>query len=154
MASLITLIYSAPTRTLEKGEVLITQGDEGGDIFVLETGALAVERDGVEIATITDPDSLIGEMSVLLGREYTATVRAVKPTKVRVVEDAIRILERQPLLTLRLATLLCERLDATSALLVEMNRDKGGDAGQKGWASRLLSSLLTPPKAEMPPNHE
>ncbi|WP_417307410.1 cyclic nucleotide-binding domain-containing protein [Devosia sp.] len=154
MASLITLIYSAPTRTLEKGEVLISQGDEGGDIFVLETGTLSVERDGVEIATITEMDSLIGEMSVLLGREYTATVRAVEPTKVRVVEDAIRILERQPLLTLHLATLLCERLDATSALLVEMNSDKSGGADQKGWAGRLLSSILTPPKPEALPNHE
>lgn len=153
MASLITLVYSSPTRTLDRGDVLISQGEDGGDLFVLESGSLAVERDGVEIATISEPDALIGEMSVLLGRNYTATVRALTPVSVRVVEDAIRVLERQPLLALRVATVICERLDATSALLVEMNREHEGDARQKGWASRLFDSLINPP-GRAPATHE
>ena len=54
-------------------------------------------------------------MSVLLGTENTATVRAEKPTTVRVVKDALAYLERQPLVALRVAMLLSQRLDATSA---------------------------------------
>jgi len=145
MASLLTLTYSAPTLSLARGEVLITQGETGGDLYVLESGRLLVERDGVSIATIDEPDSLIGEMSVLLGTSYSATVRAEQNSKVRVVRDAIRILERQPAITLRLATLVCQRLDATSALLVELSREHTGKASEQGLLSRIFSALLASP---------
>lgn len=142
MASLLTLTFSQPTQNLKAGEVLVVEGDAGGDLFVLEEGRLAVERDGVKIATITDPGSLIGEMSVLLGKPNTATVRAEKPTTVRVVRDAINFLERQPLVTLRLATLLSERLDRTSALLVEAQKDTPAGKADTSLIGRLMSSLL------------
>ena len=76
MTSLLTLTYAAPTRAVAQGEVLLTQGEVGGDLFVLESGRLEVERDGVTIAYIEEPNSLIGEMSVLLGTSASATVRA------------------------------------------------------------------------------
>jgi CRP-like cAMP-binding protein len=122
MASLLTLTFSQPTLTLEPGDALIKEGDPGGDIFVLETGKLRVERDGVTLATISSPGALVGEMSVLLGTQNTATVLAEKPTTVRVVRDALSYLERQPLVALRVAMLLSQRLDATSALLVEAQK--------------------------------
>ncbi|RYE08211.1 MAG: cyclic nucleotide-binding domain-containing protein [Hyphomicrobiales bacterium] len=123
MASLLTLTFSQPTLTLKPGEVLIKEGDPGGDLFVLESGSLTVERDGVVLATVSSPGALVGEMSVLLGTENTATVRAEKAATLRVVRDALAYLERQPLVALRVAMLLSQRLDATSALLVEAERD-------------------------------
>ena len=142
MASLLTLTYSAPTRSLAKGEVLVTQGEKGGDLFVLESGQLTVERNGREIAIIEAPDSVVGEMSVLLHRPYTATVRAARDSKVRVIHDAIRILERQPEVALRLATVLCQRLDATSALLADMGSDKGESVESEVSALRRLFGTL------------
>ena len=50
MATLLTLTYSQPTKTLAPGEVLIKEGDPGGDLYVLESGALSVERNGVKYA--------------------------------------------------------------------------------------------------------
>jgi CRP/FNR family cyclic AMP-dependent transcriptional regulator len=143
MASLLTLTFSQPALTLEPGDVLIKEGDPGGDIFVLETGRLRVERDGVTLATISSPGALVGEMSVLLGTENTATVRAEKPTSVRVVKDALAYLERQPLVALRVAMLLSQRLDATSALLVEMQKDsaRGKPPEPNGVFGRLMSTL-------------
>lgn len=142
MASLLTLTYSAPTRSLAKGEVLVTQGEKGGDLFVLESGQLTVERNGREIAIIEAPDSVVGEMSVLLHRPHTATVRAARDSKVRVIHDAIRILERQPEVALRLATVLCQRLDATSALLADMGSDKGESVESEVSALRRLFGTL------------
>jgi CRP/FNR family cyclic AMP-dependent transcriptional regulator len=146
MASLLTLTKEQPTRTLAAGEVLIAEGDPGGDLFVLESGKLNVERGGVTLATITAQGALVGEMSVLLGTENTATVRAAAPTAVRVVANALAYLERQPLVALRVAMLLSQRLDATSALLVELSREQGIRAPEQGLFNRLMTTLVTPGK--------
>jgi len=144
MASMFLLTYSAPIKDLEIGEVLITQGEIGTDLFVLESGQLAVERDGVKIATIDQHDSLIGEMGLLLHKPHSATVRAETNSKVRVVADAMRVLERHPDITLRLASLLSQRLDETSGLVSELSRRVSGTA-EKTLVGRILSSLVTTP---------
>ena len=139
MATLLTLTFSQPTLSLEPGDVLIKEGDPGGDLYVLESGRLRVERGGVTLATISSAGSLVGEMSVLLGTENTATVRAEKPSTVRVVKDALAYLERQPLVALRVAMLLSQRLDATSALLVEAQKGKAQEPS--GVLNRLMATL-------------
>ncbi len=146
MASLLTLTTAQPSRTLAPGEILITAGDAGGELYILETGRLTVARDGVDIATIAEPGALIGEMSVLLGIDHSATVRAQTPATVRVIDDAIAFLERTPLVALHVATLACARLDATSALLVELKKETAGKAGEQGLLSRIVKSLVEPPK--------
>lgn len=150
MTSLLTLTYSAPTETFRRGEVLVTQGQRGGDLYVLESGRLSVERDGVVIATIEEPDSVVGEMSVLLGSANSATVRAERDSQVRVVRDAIRILGRHPELTLRIAQLVCQRLDATSALLVELSREHAGKESEQGLLGRIFAALVAPPSPPKP----
>ena len=146
MASLLTLTFSQPTRNLAPGEILITEGDPGGSLYVLETGKLTVERDGVAIATIAEPGALVGEMSVLTGTPNSATVRAEGKAAVRVVKDAMAFLERQPAVALRVATLLSRRLDATSALLAELKRDHHATPAEQSIFTRLMTSLFTPTK--------
>lgn len=145
MASLLTLTFSQPTRNLADGEVLIFEGARGGDLYVLESGTLVVERDGVVLADITDPGALVGEMSVLSGMPNSATVRAKGPAAVRVVPDAIAFLERKPEVALRVAGLLARRLDATSALLVQMSREHRAEAREQGLFTRLMSALMAQP---------
>lgn len=145
MTSLLTLTYSAPTRQLAKGEVLVTQGNHGGDLYVLESGRLIVARDGVDIAAVEAPDSLIGEMAVLLGKPHTATVRADRDSRVRIVADARHLLERQPGIALHVATLLCARLDATSALLAELGQSGAEKPPEPGLFSRLAAALAGGP---------
>lgn len=154
MTSLLTLTYSSPTKTLAKGDVLVTQGERGGDLYVLETGRLVVERDGVAIATIEEPNSVIGEISVLLGSPNTATVRADRGSKVRYIRDAMRLLERQPLLTLSLAQLVCRKLDTTSALVVDLRKDTSGK--EESLLSRIFHALSSAPpqRGGTPPGHE
>ena len=143
MAPLLTLTFSQPSLRLEPGDVLIKEGDPGGDLYVLESGRLRVERDGVTLATISSAGALIGEMSVLLGTENTATVRAEKPTLVRAGKDAFAYLARQPLVALRVAMLLSQRLDATSALLVEAQKQvaRGKPPEPNGVFGRLMATV-------------
>ena len=124
------------------GEILIGQGYQGGDLFILESGQLAVERDAVRIATIATPGSLFGEMSVVLGTANSATVQAEKPTTVRVIRNARQYLKTDPELTFRIAWLMANRLDATSAYLVQLTKDHAGKP-EGGLLGRILSSLTT-----------
>jgi CRP-like cAMP-binding protein len=148
MASLLTLTFSQPTRSLAPGEVLIHEGDPGGDLYVLETGKLVVERHGAIIATIAEPGALVGEMSVLLGKKNSATVRAEKAAAVRVVRDAMAFLERQPLVALRVATLLSQRLDATSALLADLKGEGPTKPADESLLNRLMTALMSSPASK------
>ncbi|HVY51077.1 MAG TPA: cyclic nucleotide-binding domain-containing protein [Devosia sp.] len=153
MSSLLALTMSLPVRALAAGEALIQSGEAGGEMYVLETGRLSVEREGVEIATIEEPGALVGEMSVLLGIDHSATVRAIGPARVRVVENALAFLERTPLVALHVATLACARLDATSALLAELKKEHGGKTEQ-GMLARIFGALNAPPRGAVARTHE
>lgn len=140
MANLLTLTNAQPTRTLAPGDRLIEAGEAGGELFVLVSGQLAVERDGIEIARISDPGALIGEMSVLLGLDHSATVKALSPVEVRIIEAGLRWLETTPIAALHVATLACQRLDATSALLVELRKSGEGNR-ETGFLERLFGAV-------------
>lgn len=154
MASVLALTRSQPQRHLAPGEHLITEGDAGGDLYVLESGRLTVERDGIAIATIADPGALIGEMSVLLGDDHSATVRAETASVVRVIDDAIPFLERTPLMALHVATLACERLERTSALVVQLRKEAADRADDQGMFGRIFSALSGPSSRGRAAEHE
>jgi len=123
--------------------VLIAQGDNRGDLFVLESGELVVERDGIRIAGIATAGALVGEMSVILNRPSSATVKAGTASTVHVIAGARDALEHDPRLALTLARLMATRLDATSGLLVELTTQHKGKSEQ-GLLSRILSTLHLP----------
>jgi CRP-like cAMP-binding protein len=136
------LAWSQPQRKLEAGDVLITEGSAGGMLYVLEAGKLVVERDGVALATITEPGALIGEMSVLLGTPNSADVRAIGPSKVREIRDGMAFLQSQPAALLQLATALATRLDNTSSIVVRLQGEHRDKPEQHGIFTRLAASLL------------
>jgi CRP/FNR family cyclic AMP-dependent transcriptional regulator len=140
VANLLELTDHQPRRNLDDGEVLIAQGAPGGDLFVLETGMLGIERDGVNLATVTIPGSVVGEISVLIGTNSSATVKAVGSVKVRVIPDALKVLEAEPQLLLSLAALVANRLEATSFELVGLSHELSNKSGQNALA-RLASAL-------------
>lgn len=144
MASLLTLTQAQPTRSFAAGEDVITAGESSGELYVLERGRLSVIRDDIEIATIAEPGALIGEMSVLLGIDHSATVRALAPTTVRVIDNAIAFLERTPLVALHVATLACARLDATSALLAHLKQETAGKSSEQTLLNRIWGALTEP----------
>lgn len=144
MTDLVELVNAQPTQTLADGEVLISQGETGGDLFILVSGHLVVARDGIAIAVLSRPGTIVGEMSVLLGLPHTATVRAENETKVQVIRDARRHLQSEPQLTFRVAMLLAGRLEATSALVVELSQQPPAKTADQGLIKRLFSALAAP----------
>jgi CRP/FNR family cyclic AMP-dependent transcriptional regulator len=151
LANLLTLTKSQPVRALAAGEALIEAGEAGGELYVLQSGRLSVQREGLQIATITEPGSLIGEMSVLLGDDHSATVRATTPVEVRVIENAIAFLESTPLVALQVATLVCQRLEATSALLVEIKKEAAAGKSEQGFLERIFGAVTGTGPGALPP---
>jgi CRP-like cAMP-binding protein len=138
MANLLTLTMSYPVLSLSPGERLIEEGEAKGEMFVLIHGQLKVERDGIEIARLIEPGTLVGEMSVLLGTDHSANVTALTEVEVRHIEDGWRWLESNPIAALHIATIACQRLDATSRMLVELRRE-GREPG--GFLERLFGAV-------------
>jgi hypothetical protein len=76
-------------RRLDAGECLITQGEEGQELFLILDGIVDVEVDGEEVAEL-GPGTLIGELALLEGGKRTASVYATTPVRAVVVpRDAV-----------------------------------------------------------------
>ena len=92
-----------------------------GRLLILRKGAVTVLRDGVEIATVTDPGAVFGELSVLLDQPHTADVRALETSQFYVA-DAATLLRVDPIALLYVATVLARRLDDANRALIELKR--------------------------------
>jgi CRP-like cAMP-binding protein len=138
MPGLLSLAASSPERNLEPDAILIEQGSPGGDLFVLESGRLGIERDGVVVTILEHPGSLIGEMSVLLGVPASATVRASGYARVRVITGARVLLLRDATLSFELAALVAGRLNNTTALLVHLAKEH---PTEQSLLSRVLAAI-------------
>jgi CRP/FNR family cyclic AMP-dependent transcriptional regulator len=125
------------------GHVLVRQGGKTGKLFVLKSGEVEVERDGVFVNAATRPGVIFGEMSLLLDTVHSATVRAVSDIEVYVIEDALAVLEANPGWTLQIARLLAQRVNATTARLAE-SQDKVADAERLVLPQNVLASWGDP----------
>jgi hypothetical protein len=76
-------------RNLEQGSALVTEGEEGRELFLLLDGVVDIEVNGDRVAEI-GPGALLGERALLEGGKRTATIWAKTPIRVAVVpQDAI-----------------------------------------------------------------
>ncbi|MGA8680104.1 MAG: cyclic nucleotide-binding domain-containing protein [Acidimicrobiales bacterium] len=66
------------------GTVLVRQGDEGSDVFLILDGVVRVEHDGERLAEY-GPGALLGERSHLEGGARTSTLVAVTPCRLAAV---------------------------------------------------------------------
>jgi hypothetical protein len=82
--SVIVIGSNPPFKKLKRGDVLVHQGEDSQEVFLLFDGILRVEIDGNEITEL-GPGAILGEMAALSGGQRTATLRAVTPCRVAVV---------------------------------------------------------------------
>jgi hypothetical protein len=76
-------------RRVARGEMLVEQGKPGDDLFVLLDGVFDVEVDGEVVAQVGS-GAILGERAVLGDGLRTATLRAVRSSRVAVIgSDAI-----------------------------------------------------------------
>jgi len=139
---LLAAAADCPSQTLAAGDVLIEQGAEPSKMWVLESGSVTVERDGIAFARIDSPGAVFGEMSVVLGRPATATVVAAGAVVVRVVDDPERFLTEKPGAALTVLRTTAARLDGLTQYLVDVKEQFAGQEGHLGMVGDILDTLV------------
>jgi CRP-like cAMP-binding protein len=112
-------LASFPIATYQAGENVLTAASTTGRLLILKKGAVAVFKEGVRIARVTEPGAVFGELSVLLNQPHMADVRALEPSQFHVA-DAASLLRVDPIALVYVATVLARRLDDATQALVEL----------------------------------
>ena len=88
-------LAALPLTKFQPDEVVLLAGSRSEQLLFLKKGTVAVVKDGIEIARVTQRGAVLGELSVLLNQPHTADVRAVEPSQFHVA--SADILARDPL---------------------------------------------------------
>jgi CRP-like cAMP-binding protein len=142
VADLLEHCAHLPHRRVTAGTTLIEQGDRFGQILVLLDGTVDIERDGQSLAVVDSPGAVLGEMSTVLDRPATATVRARTDTEVLVAEDGIAFLVEHPEVVLEVARTLATRLDNLTGHLADVKRQYGDSGSHLGMLDEVMSTLM------------
>lgn len=103
-------------RRLLAGSFLFLEGDESGDVFVIDTGMIKVSTtstDGREVVlAVLDADDVLGELAAVDGSSRSASATALTDVELRSVPSAEfhAFLRDRPDLSLAFASLLAARL--------------------------------------------
>ena len=97
---------------VEEGRVLMREGTLGHDFYLVVDGALDVVKEGRGRVDIVGPEGFVGETALLSRRPRNATVTAATEASLLRIGDAdfLALLERMPLLWLKVAGALADRV--------------------------------------------
>lgn len=116
------LVERFETRVFEKGEKLITAGEDAQGLHLIASGEVAVvgyeNGEGLVIATL-GPGEVTGETALVLRRRANADVVAVHPTVTLHLpkEDFLALIKDHPAILLSLYTSAVQRDEETSAVI-------------------------------------
>jgi CRP-like cAMP-binding protein len=143
-----------PPRELRPGETLIGEGDEIVSLYELRSGTVEIVRGGATVATVAEPGALFGEMSLLLDRPASASVRARTETVVVEIDDARYRLATDPDFAVVLARLLARRVDTMTGYLADLSRQYADHEGGLGMIHEVLASLSHTAPIDVEPGSE
>ena len=105
--------------TYQPGESLIADGSKTGHLLILKKGTVAIEKEGREIAKVSEPGAVFGELSLLLDRPHTADVRVLETSQFHVA-NAAALVDQNPIAVLYIAKMLAHRLDDANHALLQL----------------------------------
>jgi CRP-like cAMP-binding protein len=122
-ARLKLIAYTAEVLRFEPGEVVVMQGDPADAVYIIADGEAevwltALDGHNVRLGAM-GRHSLLGEIAVLCNGRRTATVRAKDPlvTLKLSAQVFLELVRQSPDISMKVMTILAERLDRTTALL-------------------------------------
>lgn len=115
------MLAALPVATYQSGTLVFEAGSKTGLLLFLKRGAVAITKEGTEIAKVVERGAVFGEMSALLGQPHSADVRTVEDSEF-CVADAAAVMQ-DPVCLLYIATILAERLDVANQAFSRLKRD-------------------------------
>lgn len=109
-----------PIAALQAGEIVFLSGSRTGRLMILKKGAVAVIKEGVEIAKVSEPGAVFGELSILLDQPHTADVRTLQASEFYVATESL--LAQDQLACMYIATVLAKRVNSANRALIELKR--------------------------------
>ncbi|HEY6860317.1 MAG TPA: cyclic nucleotide-binding domain-containing protein [Pseudolabrys sp.] len=110
-------LAALPLTIYQAGETVLADGSRTDRLLILRQGNVAVVKEGVEIARVTEPGAVFGEISALLDCPHTADVRALATSQFYVAHPASL---QDPATLLYVAVILARRLDGANQAFVEL----------------------------------
>jgi CRP/FNR family transcriptional regulator, cyclic AMP receptor protein len=142
VTDLLALCADLPVVSVPAGVVLVEAGDMTARMYVLASGAVTIERDGVAFARIDNPGAIFGEMSVVLDQPASATVRAGSDVEVRVIDDPQEFLIARPGVAFAVLRMTAARLDGLTRYLVDVKQQFADQEGHLGMVGQILDTLV------------
>jgi CRP-like cAMP-binding protein len=109
-----------PVAWFQPGDIVLGAGLRTGRLLILKKGAVAVTKEGVEIAKVSEPGAVFGELSILLDQPHTADVRALEASQFHVADEAL--LAKDPRALFYIAAVLATRVNNANRAVVELKR--------------------------------
>jgi len=107
----------------KKGEIVISSEEIGSTFFIVKSGKVKVTAEALGrkeiVLSILHPLAFFGEMSILDGEPRSATITALEDTNLIMIEREVflRILHHYPQITIKILTILCQRLRRADELI-------------------------------------
>ena len=141
-------------RDVSAGAFVVHEGHTTGHLYVLIEGRLEVIKGDTVVATITEPGAVLGEMSVLLDKPHTATVRAASQSVIYEINDAASFLRQQPAVAILIARMLAQRLNVANTYLADLKRQYGGHGNHLAMGGDILQSMINLSPTEVSPGSD
>src|ERR1700693_3139587 len=154
MRAVLDYCSGAVQRTVSAGTLILHEGSTTGHLYVLIEGRLEVVKGDTVVASIVEPGAVVGEMSVLLDKPHTATVRAAADSTIYEFGDAASFLRDQPAVALLIARLLAQRLNVATTYLADIMHQYAGHGTHLSMVSELLQSMINLPPSQVLPGSD
>ena len=154
MREILDYCTGAAQREVPQGTILIHEGSKTGRLFVLIKGQLEVIRGDAVVAVLAEPGAVTGEMSLLLDRPHTATVRAAADSTIYEFGDAASFLSEQPAVALLIARLLAQRLNVATTYLADLMKQYAGHGTHLEMVGEILQSMISLPPQQVSPGSD
>jgi CRP/FNR family transcriptional regulator, cyclic AMP receptor protein len=129
------VLKNLPLATYRAGDTILDAGSKSGKLLILKQGAIGIVQNAVEIARVTEPGAVFGELSALLDEPHSADVRALEDSELYVADAALPA--KDPAVLLNVARILARRIVGANKSLVELKKQL-----QTGQSPSTVSRLL------------
>ncbi len=122
---LALLADAAQIRSLQRNDVVFSEGDEPDRLYIAKSGRIAISNKSIDgresMIALMEAGDLFGEMGLFDGEGRSAQARALEPSEILILpySQVRSIYEARPQLLWQVVRLLAERIRTTDTALAD-----------------------------------